>query len=208
MKTALATLKSVTPVSFSRRYDHEVPLLEGETKAAYDDRTWRHRAYSNADGEVILPAIWFKKSLDWTAAEIGLRIAGRGTKTWSKPFAAGVICLDDIPTGIKLDDVKGVKLPCNSEGRRGGKLDVFRTFPVIPEWEGVVTFAVLNDTIDETVFKLHLVKSGQLCGIGRWAPRNAGMNGRFEVVDVAWQDEAREAALGSVTAKRTDASRG
>lgn len=190
MKQALVTMKSVTPVSFSMRYDHVVARNEGETVKIFEERTWRHKAYADHKGQVYIPSIWFKKALDWTAKQCGVQIEGKGKKTWMMPFKSGTMCLDNLPLGIKIEDIECVRLHQNSRGSSGGKLDVMRIFPIVPEWEGTVTFAVLNDAIDLPIFKYHMIRAGQLCGLGRWAPRVGGMNGRFEVTNIDWQDEA------------------
>jgi hypothetical protein len=42
--------------------------------------------------------------------------------------------------------------------------------------------------IDEEVFRMMLKHAGTFIGLGRWAPRNAGLYGRFAVKNVTLQN--------------------
>lgn len=193
MKTAVVEIKGIGAISFSRK--HDLPKLEGESHADYDERTWREKCHYDAKTrEIFAPGIMLKFALDYTSKQLGIQIAGRGKKTWASVFQSGVICPDRMMLGIKLDDVKRITIQANADGRRGSGTRVPRHFPILDEWGGTCTFLILNDMITEDVFKLHLVKAGQFCGLGRYAPRNGGHHGRFEVTQVLWHDEAQLAA--------------
>lgn len=193
MKTAVAEIKGVGAISFSRQ--HGLPKLEGEADEAHDLRTWReHAHYDGATKECFVPGVMFKFALDYTAAQLGMKIKGRGIKTWTTIFESGVICADRLMLGIKRDDLDGITIQCNPRGKRGGGGRVPRRFPIIHEWGGTVQFMILNDMITEEVFRTHLEKAGQFCGLGRYAPRNRGHHGRFEVADLLWHDEVAVAA--------------
>ncbi len=55
-----------------------------------------------------------------------------------------------------------------------------------PEWKGEVTFHILDETVTEEVFKLHLEEGGKFIGIGRFRPQNNGFYGRFKVNEMVW----------------------
>ncbi len=189
MKTALVEIAGVSTLSMSRKHDE--PKLEGESHEDYDIRTWReHLHYDPTTLECFIPGIQLKFALDYTARQVGLKIPGRGTKTWATVFESGVICPDTIKLGVKRDDVAMVAINAHADGRRGSGKRVTRRFPMIPVWGGTCTLLILNDMITEEVLRLHLVKAGQFCGLGRFAPRNGGFNGRFEVRNLLWHDEA------------------
>lgn len=193
MKTAIAQLAGVGAISFSRF--HDMPKIEGESHDAYEKRTWREKChYDPKSTEVYIPGIVLKFALDWTAAQVGLKVIGRGRKTWATIFKSGVLCADPVMLGVKRDAVAGVPVRCHPQGRRGPGARVMRMFPIVENWLGTATFMILDDTIDEKIFKSHLVKAGQFCGLGRYAPRNGGHHGRFSVTEVLWQDEAVEEA--------------
>lgn len=189
MKTAIVTIKGENQISFSKR--HDAPMYEGENRDAHDERTWReHLHYDEKSLECYIPGIQLKLALDWTASQLGLKVEGRGNKTWATIFRSGVMCPDRVMLGIKRDDVQSVKIRANSRGKRGGSLDITRRYPVIAPWSGVAQFYVFDDTINERIFALHLDRAGKLCGVGRFSPRNGGFLGRFEVAEMLWQDEA------------------
>ena len=64
------------------------------------------------------------------------------------------------------------------------------------EWQGVVEFYVLDNTITPDVFEHHLKESGKFIGIGRFRPINGGFYGRFNVekIEVQEMDNELEAA--------------
>ncbi len=61
-----------------------------------------------------------------------------------------------------------------------------KSFPYIPEWEGIATFYIADETITEDVFKYHLQQAGKFIGLGRFRVRNNGYYGRFKVESIDW----------------------
>jgi len=53
MKTAVASLKSISPYEQSKFY--QTPMLKRELKKDYEARTWRDRLHINLDGNEELP---------------------------------------------------------------------------------------------------------------------------------------------------------
>ena len=192
MKTAVVSIKGIGDISFSRK--HDAPKNEGESHADYDERTWREKChYDSKTREIFIPGIMLKFALDYTAKQLGIQVAGRGKKTWASIFESGVICPDKMMLGMKVDDIPRITIQANADGRRGSGVRVPRHFPIMSDWGGTVQFLILNDMITEDMFRLHLVKAGQFCGLGRYAPRRGGHHGRFEVEDMLWHDEAMAA---------------
>ncbi len=186
MKTVTVTLKSITPYSQSRM--HDTPKLDRETADAYEQRTWREKTTVDADGQICIPAMSFKQALDSVAKVLGMQIPGKGKSTYSKHFRAGVICEADVALGVCKDDVAPVTINANADGVRGSGKRVKRTFPVLPQWEGIARFAIFDDTITKDVFERHLVEAGRFVGIGRFRPENGGLNGRFAPVKFEWAE--------------------
>lgn len=184
MKTAIATLRSVSPYSQSRHYTTE--KLEKESARDYEARTWRDRLHATESGEVFIPPMSFKNCLSEAAKFLGIQIPGKGKSTYTKHFEAGVLVTDALKLGIKVDDVKGEWLFVPSDGVRGSGKRVDKCFPVIHEWSGKVEFHILDETITKDVFINHLKQSGAFIGIGRFRPRNNGFYGRFAVDDLEW----------------------
>lgn len=181
---AVTKLRSISPYSQSRMHDE--PKLDKESAEDHDIRTWRSRMHIE-NGKLFIPPMAFKNCIAEAAEFLSEKIKGKGQSTWSKHFRAGILVMD----GLFLPD-DPEKVPCyagfmNSDGKRGSGKRVLRRYPIIPQWEGDVTWHVLDDTITEDAFKRHLSEAGKFIGIGRFRPRNGGFNGRFEVVKVKWE---------------------
>lgn len=186
MKTAIATLESISPYSQSRY--HEEPKKEKEAAGDYEERTWRSRMHINNEGYVYIPPITFKKCLEEAAKYLAIQIPGKGKSQYTKHFEAGVIVEEPIVLPIKAKDVQGEWLFMFANGKNGSR--VMRCYPIIPQWGGDVTFHIADDTITEDIFKRVLEGAGMFVGIGRWRPRNRGLNGRFIVKSVKWIDQS------------------
>lgn len=186
MKTVSVTLNSTAPYSQSRQ--HGIPKLDRENDADHEQRTWRERCTTDASGQICIPAMALKIALDDVAKLLGHQIPGRGRQTYAKHFTAGVICEADVPLGVMKDDVASVTINAHSNGVRGSGKRVKRTFPLIPQWEAVARFVVLDDTITKDVFERHMMEAGRFVGIGRFKPQNGGLNGRFVPVKFDWAD--------------------
>ncbi|MGE0714807.1 MAG: hypothetical protein AB7P02_05140 [Alphaproteobacteria bacterium] len=186
MKIATATLSSVAPYSQSRA--HEAPKLDRETHDAYEQRTWREKLHVNDKGNVFIPPMSFKQSLDVAAKQLGLQIPGKGKSTYTKFFLSGVLCIDGPDLGIKKDDVPSERIHANSDGVRGSGKRVWRLFPTIREWRADVVFHVLANEITRDVFEDALAQAGGFVGIGRFRPQNGGYYGRWKVETVKWSE--------------------
>jgi hypothetical protein len=184
MKTAMATLKSVSAYSQSRHYQDE--KLPKETAQDYETRTWRSRMHVTQDGFVFVPPMSFKNCLSEAAKYLGVQIPGKGKATYTKHFEAGVICPEPLVLPVKAADVSGEWLFVPADGRRGSGKRVSKCFPVIPSWSGVVQFCLLDEQVTEAVFLHHLQQAGAFIGIGRFRPRNNGYYGRFTVEKLVW----------------------
>ena len=179
MKMAECLLKSTTPYSQSKHYVTE--KLPQEQPAAYEERTWRDRCHVNADGNIIIPPMAFTNSVKEAAKFMNRKIPGQRNATFTKHFEAGILVSDPLVLPIKKEAVQGEWLFVPSNGQRGGGSRVDKCFPLIPAWEGNVTFYILDDLITEDIFGEALDVAGNLIGIGRFRPRNMGYYGRFKV---------------------------
>jgi hypothetical protein len=185
MKAAIAELKSKSPYSQSKHY--EVDKLTKESPKDYEVRTWKNRCHYTESGNVLIPPMQFKKTIEDAAAFLSMQVEGKGKRTYTKHFLAGILVTDGITLSITRDAVQGEWLFVPSDGRRGGGTRVMKCFPIITKWEGAVTFYILDETITQDIFRKHLEEAGNFIGIGRFRPRNGGFYGRFDVKDVKWQ---------------------
>ena len=184
MKKVIATLQSTSPYGQSKHYN--VPKLDKESSADYEARTWRNRMHTDKNGIVFIPPMAFKNCLSEAAKYLSVQIPGKGKSTYTKHFEAGVMVMDPVPLGIRSEEVEGLWLFVPADGRRGSGKRVEKCFPVIPEWAADVTFYVLDETITQAVFHMHLEEAGKFVGIGFFRPRNNGYYGRFEVTGLQW----------------------
>lgn len=193
MKKVIVSLKSTAPYEQSKHYD--VPKLEKESSADYEERTWRNRLHCDKyledgaidpEGTVVIPPMAFKNCLSEAAKYLSMQIPGKGKSTYTKHFEAGVMVLDPVPLGVKVKNVAPLRLFVPADGKRGSGKRVKKTFPVIPSWQADVVFYVLDETITETIFRTHIEEAGKFIGIGSFRPRNNGFYGRFEVLKIQW----------------------
>ena len=182
MKRYIARLKGTSPISFSRY--HAMPKLSGESDAAYEERTWRERLHTNADGNVVIPLFAFKNALDAAAKYESRKIPGRRNATYTKHVQSGVMVESAVVLPIKKKDVKGEWRFVPADGMPGGAKRVMKCFPIIQEWEGEVSFAVLDETVTRDVLEEFLQVAGSFIGIGSFRPENRGIWGRFRVVSL------------------------
>lgn len=185
MRTAIATLKSVSPYSQSRH--HGIPREPKESPDDHEHRTWRDRLHFTAEDErVFMPPMGFKNCIAEAAKFLGEKIPGKRNSTWTKHFEAGILVVDPLMLDVHKKDVPGEWLFVPSDGKRGGGSRVMKCFPVIREWGGDVTFHILDETITRDAFEHHLREAGNFIGLGRFRPRNNGFYGRFSVEKIRW----------------------
>lgn len=184
MTMFVATLKSTSPISFSRFYSHDVAKKDGETPAAYEERTWRERVHTTDDGRIFIAPLAFKNALDAAAKYMGKQIPGRGKSTYTKRFASGVLVMDPLVLPVKKADVKGEWRLVPADGTPGGTRRVLKCFPVIDKWEGKIEIQVLDDTVTKDVLAEHLANAGMFIGIGSFRPERRGVYGRFKLMNL------------------------
>jgi len=185
MITVKVTLKSASPISFSKHYDEDdIPRGEKESAADYEKRTWRNKCHLDKDGMVFIPARAFKEMMSNAAKYLSIKIQGKGKQTYTKHFVAGLMVIDNVPLGVHIDDVQGEWLFVALPGKKSSR--VKKCFPIIPEWQAVVTFYILDETITKEIFREHLEQAGKFIGLLRSRPQNNGYYGRFEIIDLQW----------------------
>ncbi len=184
MKTATASLLGTSPYAGSR--NHETPHLPKETAESYEERTWRDRCHCTADGHVFIPPMAFKFSIASAAKQLSIQIPGRGKATYTKFFENGVQVLEGPVLDATRDTVRRQRVFANSDGRRGSGKRVWRFFPTVDQWRGVVSYHILAGEITDEIFERVLLQSGVFVGVGQFRPENGGTNGRFAVEKIVW----------------------
>lgn len=192
MNKLVIILASESPYSQSRAHE-TAKESANESADAYDARTWREHMHVNDAGQVYLPPMALKKSIEEAAQFRGERIPGKGQATYSKHFMAGVMIMDPIllvskATGkpIMRDDVPCDRLYLNADGKKGSGSRVWRRYPRIDNWTGNATLYVVDDVLTEDVVLKFIREAGMFIGAGRFRPRNGGFYGRFSVLKHVW----------------------
>jgi hypothetical protein len=191
MKSSIATvtLRGISPLSQSRQHDD--PYLESESKDAYDIRTWRSKLNTAVrDGKltVVLPAHGCQQALAAAAKYSKRQIPGQGKATWTAKFTAGIFLLEDPALNIDPATVVSVLISANPDGVRGSGKRVPKRFPIMPEWSTTFDIHILDPIITEPVFREMLELAGIYIGFGRFRPEKGGINGRFAIDKLVWQD--------------------
>jgi hypothetical protein len=191
MKSSIATvtLRGISPLSQS--HQHDEPRLESESPDAYDARTWRSKLNTAVrDGKltVVLPAHGFQQALAAAAKYSKRQIPGQGKATWTAKFTAGIFLLEDPSLNIDPATVVSVTISANADGVRGSGKRVTRRFPIMPEWSTTFDIHILDPIITEPVFREMLELAGLYIGVGRFRPEKGGINGRFALDKLVWQN--------------------
>lgn len=184
MKTAKVHLKSVSPYSQGKHI--VTPKKEKESSGDYEERTWRERLHCDESGSVFIPPMVFCNAIKEAAKYLSIKIPGKGKSTYTKHFDSGILVTDILELGIKKDDVQRESVFVPPDGVRGSGKRVLKHFPLISNWEGWVTFYILDDTITKDIFSYVLQECGNLIGIGRFRPSKRGYYGRFKILEVEW----------------------
>jgi len=192
MKTAIADIQSVSGIIFSA--PHFNAMQAGESARDYELRIWRERAYyDEKTGECFIHGRMFKRALDYTASQLKMQIEDRKGKRWRNVFKFGVFCPGHLMLGINKADLEAFELRIATQC--GKYIPARKRFPIVPNWSGSIEFCVVNDLITEDVFRLHLEKAGEICGLGAHRPAHGyGSFGRFEVTKIVWHETQDKAA--------------
>lgn len=186
MAIVKAYLKSTAPYSPSKKVT--VEAKPKESAEDFEKRTWREKAHVNSDGFIEMPPMGFKLSIAEAARFISMGIPGKGKSTYTKHFRAGVLVDTPLVLPVKQEEVSSEWLFLPNPGSMGGTR-VMKCFPIIHQWEGEVTYYILDQTITKPVFEEHLREAGKFIGLGRFRPINGGFYGRFIVEDLQWLDD-------------------
>ena len=191
-------LEGKTPLLFGKQVDREeFPKEAKEGDDDYEKRTWRERTHfemdgnGGEDGPLYVPARAFKKLLENTAKYKSEKIKGKGNRTWTANFKAGISVEADMvldPPVLK-SEVKGMWRSVPSDGKPGGAKRVKRCFPIVaPPWKGEIRIMLIDPQIKKDKVEEYLREGGMLNGLGMWRPQNGGSYGRFAVKSVEWEE--------------------
>lgn len=184
MKVYQCTIKGISPLSWSRFYENDVPKLEKEIAKDYEERTWQNRIHVDDQDNIFIPGASFKKCLEECAQFLSIQIPGKGKSTYTKHFLAGIGIYENATIGKKRNEISKEWFLVPSNGRRGDGTRVQKCFPRIDGWGATFEINIFDETITTSVLKEHIEQAGRLIGLGRYRPRNGGSYGRFILEDL------------------------
>lgn len=182
-RVATCQLEGLGHLVQSKR-DMDAPT--GSKVAAYDRDNWKKKAHIR-DGKVFVPGVAVKRALDETARLIKDKIPGKSGLTYHSAFLTGVLVAEDMIVGQE-EDLRPENILCSSDGKKGGGggKQVSRLFPCLDQWKGVLVATLLTDDIPNDIFERYVAEAGIRNGVGSFAPRTGGQNGRWMVRSVKW----------------------
>lgn len=187
VKTVTTYLRSTSVYSQGKAI--QTTRNPNEAHDEHDERCWRERIHTTHDGRVFLPPLAFKNAVVSVSRLLNDKIPGKRNQTYSKQFECGVIVPEGITLDLKVADVESERLFVPSDGKKGGGTRVFRRFPLIREWEGMLTWHVTAPAITKDVFYRYVEASGLLIGVGRFRVERGGYYGQFSLEEMDWPTE-------------------
>lgn len=190
MPTAVCQLTSASPYSPA----NFIMTLknDNESDREWETRCWRERIHTNKAGQVVIPSTQFSGAIKTAASYLNIKIPGERNRTFTKHFDSGVMVFDPLELPLTPDDVEGEWLMLHAQPGSMHQTRVAKCMPRIDEWNGVVTYTILDPKITKHVFAEVLAFSGSQIGIGRWRPAKKGTYGRYRVTELDWQAETRD----------------
>ena len=197
---ATVTIRGTSPYAQSRM--HDTPKLPGEAADAHEERTWMERMHvkilnrgkPSERRTVVIPAASINQAMAAAAKFLNKKIPGQRNSTWTKHFVAGLAVVNDIDLEQRPEDCRRQKINANSDGIRGSGKRVTRSFPTFDDWEVTFDVMVFDPIITEDIFTEVLNAAGLFVGIGQFRPENLGTNGRWEVIQIKWEDNRQSEA--------------
>jgi hypothetical protein len=189
MTTCKFTLVGIAPLSQSAPIQSRKNTGEGSD--AFEERTWRERLHVDIAGNAFIPPSALKNCLAEVAKYLSESVPGKGKSTYTKHFEAGLMVTDPLTilgadgAPIKGAKVVGERLFVPADGKRGSGKRVWRTFPLIPQWQAAAVVYLLDPVLTDKPSKVleYAEHAGKFIGLGRFRPRNNGFYGRFNVTD-------------------------
>lgn len=185
IRTCTAQITGISTYSPSGFVTDERP--KGVTYDEWEEKIWQKKAHYDREGFVVVPLMGFKKAIASAARLTPRKMTGR--KTFNDAFKTSILLTEPLRLPLTAMDLRSEAFLCSSTGdSRGVGGRVMRRFPMIDDWGGKLTFYVTMPEIPERIFETYLAEAGQFIGVGRFRPENGGVNGRFRVNAVRWDN--------------------
>ena len=124
------------------------------------------------------------------------KVVGERGATFTKRFQCGVAPGGKVllfkPDGspMLVKDIEPLMLFVPSDGKHGGSKRVERIFPTVHDWIAKGAVTVFDGKISSDQFEDHLLCVGQYVGWGAMRVANGGINGRFSITSMEFEEIA------------------
>ena len=179
MYTAECDILGLTPFGFSKAVSSQ--RKTNERHDDYEERTWREKIHTDAEGNAFINPMALKNCLSDCARFLSENVPGKGKATYTKHFDAGVMVSVPLMLGVKSANVVAERLFVPSDGKKGGGKRVWKNFPKVDPWKTHATITVIDATIKPEKLQEYLNAAGQFIGLGYFRPRNGGFWGKFKI---------------------------
>lgn len=176
-------IRSISPLLFNTRQrdlDLEIKKLKKDQLEEWEQNNWRRKAELNSNGDVVLPARWFRAAFieGCKFTKIVPHFATSKRQTYTK-YASSML-FNEGTFRCKPSKLKDYGAFVGAQGANSST-KVWRIRPMIDEWE--TTFEIIDTgnrmLLDE--LKQIIGDTGMVLGVGDG--RSLGF-GRFEVVSI------------------------
>lgn len=162
-----------------------------ETHQQFELRTWQRKVPMTSDGQLFVNPFAVTNSLVEAAKWLGRKVDGKSgfTGRFQRGVTPGGKVL--VFCGKKpacIEDIDPMLLFVPSDGKHGGPKRVERIFPTLHDWNATGDCHIWDGKITEAQFTDHLKAVGQFIGWGSMRVANGGINGRFEIAEITFEE--------------------
>ena len=186
MSVAHFDMIGLGPLVFGKPVHEEA--RDDETPEQREQRLFIQKAHINEHGIAYIPAAAVKKSLEWAASWLNMKLPGGagGKATYTKRFKAGIMMnhpefvLSKNGKEVSADDLETLRLFVMSGCTSGGR--VWRNWPILRgEWHATASFILTDESISPEVLEKHARCGGLHDGIGSLRIGRGGPNGMWKM---------------------------
>ena len=182
MKKIHVKIKGISPLLMHRPSSEMEELLkkarENKVKEEIEKKNIHLYLYLDEDGKPCVPSIYLIRSMMKAAVDCGIKVQGKGKKTYKNYIGGGLVIIE--PSLIPIKPSKYVIHEAYVVIQRN-RIRRFR--PMFPKWSLEFDIFYDENTFSSNVLKEILAYAGAFEGIGDFRPNKGGCYGRFEIVE-------------------------
>ena len=174
-------LEGKGPIGFGRKWRTEAKGHEAISKR--NNECWKERMWIDPENdEIIFNPLGLKNCLTTAAKKLGMKVTGKGQRTFGGVFKSGVLCFEPIRFGVKSSEARKEILYLPVPNNAGSRQDAI--FALLENWTATAEIEVEDPDISQDILETHLEKAGQVVGLGSLRVENGGLWGRFKLKSI------------------------